>query len=178
MERTKINFLPFPILTTKRLLLRNLKDSDAREIFFLRSDDCVNKYLDRQKMKNKDEAKEFIIRITDGIKLNKWIYWAVCLKDNSELIGTICLWNFSDDKTTAEIGYELIPSFQAKGLMNEALRCIINYGFQTVKLQKIEAYTHRENVGSLKLLEKNNFKLEAGRTDESNANNIIYSISK
>ncbi len=173
----QLNFSPFPTLTTERLILRQLKNSDDAAIFLLRSDNSVNKYIDRPKQININEANEFIKMINDGINNNKWTYWAICLKNIPELIGTICLWNFSDDKTTAEIGYELKPSFQGKGLMNEALRCIINYGFQTIRLKKIDAYTHKENIGSLKLLEKNNFKLEPNRIDQENANNIIYTLT-
>lgn len=174
----EINFLPFPGLITKRLILRQLNESDSYSIFSIRSDNTINKYLDRPKMTNIDEAEEFIKKIIDGIKLNKWIYWGICFKGNPELIGTICLWNFSDDKTIAEIGYELLAPFQGKGLMNEALKCIIHYGFQTIGLEKIEAYTHRENSSSTRLLVKNDFQFIPDRHDENNSNNIIYTLTR
>ena len=179
MQKTmkEIDFLSFPNLITERLTLRYLKESDAPAIFSLRSDDTVNKYLDRPKIKSIDEAKDFIININEGIRLKKWIYWGICLKDVSELIGTICLWNFSDDTRTAETGYELLPSFQGKGLMDEALKCIINLGFQKIRLKVIEAYTHKENIGSIHLLERNNFKLAPFRYDDKNPNNSIYTLA-
>ena len=168
------NFHPFPTITTERLILRSLKDSDEPAIYSLRSDDITNKYLDRPKMKNINEAEEFIKKINDGIKLNGWFYWVISLKENPELIGTICLWNFSDDKKTAEIGYELMLPFQGKGFANEALKSIIDYGFNKIGLDKIEAYTHKENVSSVRLLERNGFKLNADRHNEYNADNTIY----
>jgi ribosomal-protein-alanine N-acetyltransferase len=172
----EINFTPFPVLSTERLTLRQLTDADDLAIFALRSDDIVNRYIDRPKQTSIDEVKAFILKINNGIKQNKWIYWAICLKDKPNLIGTICLWNFSNDKTNAEIGYELNPEFQGQGLMNEALRSIINYGIQTIGLQKIDAYTHKENDSSTRLLVMNNFKLDRDRKDEENINNIIYSL--
>lgn len=178
LKKTIMHFISFPKLTTKRLILRYLNETDCSAIFALRSDDVVNKYLDRPKMKNIDEANEFIKNINDGISLNKWLYWGICSKNNPELIGTICLWNFSNDKTTAEIGYELIPSFQGKGLMGEALKSIVNFGFQEIELKKIEAFTHIDNLSSKHLLEKNDFKLEVDRTDDTNVNNIIYSLTR
>jgi len=78
--------------------LRSLNDSDKQAINSLRSNNIINEYLDRQKMMNTEEAEEFIKKINDDIKLNKWSYWGICLKENPELIGTICLWYFSDNK--------------------------------------------------------------------------------
>jgi RimJ/RimL family protein N-acetyltransferase len=43
--------------------------------------------------------------------------------------------------------------------MDEALKCVINLGFQKTGLEAIEAYTHKENTGSIHLLERNDFKL-------------------
>jgi RimJ/RimL family protein N-acetyltransferase len=171
----EIKFLPFPELTTKRLLLRQLKKTDNLAIFSLRSDENINKYLDRPKTKSIDKAEEFILKINDGIKLNDRLYWAICLKENPALIGTICLWNFSDDKATAEVGYELKPSYQGRGLMNEALARVIKFGFQKIKLNKIEAFTHKENIRSTKLLKKNDFILMPDRIDPENLNIAVYS---
>ncbi|MCX6150668.1 MAG: GNAT family N-acetyltransferase [Ignavibacteriales bacterium] len=174
----EINFTPFPILTTERLTLRQLSGVDDLAIFFLRTDERVNKYIERQKPANLDEAKSFILKINDGIKHNNWIYWAISLRNNPDLIGTICLWNFSRDKTTAEVGYELNPVFHGQGLMNEALRSIIDFGIKTIGLKKIDAYTHKDNSRSTRLLEKNNFTLDLERKDEENLNNIIYSLTE
>lgn len=169
---------PFPTLSTHRLTLRQLNDTDDLTISSLRSNERVNQYIDRPKQTSIDEAKAFITKINDGIKLNQWIYWTICLKDNSELIGTICLWNFSEDKMTAELGYELSPTFQGQGLMNEAFKIILNYGFQTMGLKNIEAFVHKDNDSSIRLLVKNNFKLEAERKDEKNSNNLIFSLAE
>ena len=174
----EINFTPFPVLTTERLILRQLKDTDDIAISSLRSDDSVNKYIARSKQTNIDQAKAFIIKINDGIKQNKSIYWVVCLKDNPDLLGTICLWNFSKDKTYAELGYELNPSSQGKGLMDEALKCVLNYSFHTLGLHTIEAFTHKDNVGSTRMLVKNNFKHAPGRIDVDNTNNLIFYLTK
>ena len=68
------------------------------------------------------------------------------------MIGTISLWKFSEDKKTAEVGYDLNPVFHNKGIMTEALNCVLKYGFTQLQLDKIEAYTHKENQASRKLL--------------------------
>ena len=174
----KLNFTPFPKLKTERLIFRQLEEADNQEIFFLRSDDGVNQYIDRPRPNSIDEASGFISKINNGIKKDEWIYWAITLKDNSKLIGTICLWNFSNTKTIAELGYELNPDLHGQGIMNEALNHILNYGFQKIGLKKIEAFTHKDNIKSTTLLLKNNFKYDAGQKDKDNKNNIIFTITK
>ena len=152
------NFTPFPVLKTERLTLRQLRSSDDKEIFALRSNDHVNKYLDRKPSKSIDDAKNFIHTINDNIQRNESIYWAITLNGSDKLIGTICLFDFSDDNLKAEIGYELLPDFQGKGIMQEAASKVIYFGFQHIGLNSIEAYTHSENQNSTRLLEKFNFK--------------------
>lgn len=175
---SKLNFTPFPILTTERLILRCLEVSDDQQIFMLRSDNRVNQYLARPKQKDIKESMAFISKINNGINNNEWIYWAITLKESSKLIGTICLWNFSSKKNVAELGYELDPALQGKGIMSEALKKIIEFGFQEIELKKIEAYTHKNNDNSSKLLQKYNFKLDEERKDKENSDNIIFTLTK
>ena len=152
------NFKPFPVLKTERLTLRQLANTDDNEIFALRSNENVNKYLDRKPSKSIDDAKTFIQTINKNIQKNDSIYWAITLNDTDKLIGTICLFDFSDDNLKAEIGYELLPEFQGKGIMQEATSKVIDFGIQRIGLNLIEAYTHFENQNSTRLLDKFNFK--------------------
>jgi ribosomal-protein-alanine N-acetyltransferase len=153
----KRNFTPFPVLKTERLTLRQLVSGDANEIFALRSDVNVNKYLDRKPAKSIEDAMRFIQAIGENIQRNDSIYWAITLNGTDKLIGTICLFDFSDDNLKAEIGYELLPGFQGKGIMQEAASKVIEFGIQNIGLYSIEAYTHCENQSSTRLLEKFNF---------------------
>ncbi|MCB0476338.1 MAG: N-acetyltransferase, partial [Flavobacteriaceae bacterium] len=60
------NLKTFPILTTERLTLRQLSDSDVQEVFLLRSDALINKYLDRQPSKTLEDALKFIEQVKDN----------------------------------------------------------------------------------------------------------------
>ena len=112
----------------------------------LRSDEQVNKFLDRPKSVNINDAKNFIEKILDAVKSNQSIYWAITLKDEDTLIGTICMWNISFENNMAEIGYELHPDFQGKGLMQEAISTVTDYGFNKMNLKVITAFTHIDNT--------------------------------
>ncbi len=169
---------PFPELKTERLNLRKLEEVDCDMVLYLRSDKIVNEFIKRPKTESIEDALNFIKKINKGIVDNEWLYWSITLKDNPKMMGTICLWNFSNNRKVAEVGYDLSPKFQRKGIMSEALKCVVEFGFDILKLNTIEEFTHKENLSSTKLLLKNKFKLIAGRIDEDNLDNIIFEIEK
>lgn len=164
------------ILKTKRLLLRSLNLEDSPEILLLRSDKIVNQYIDREKTLNVKASEKFINSLQFSFLNKSLYYWGICMKNNSKLIGTICLWNFSKDKKTAEIGFDLLPKFHNKGIMTEALGIVINFGFNSLNLDKIEAFTHIKNTSSIKLLSTFKFLKNNSKIDRKNSNNIIYEL--
>lgn len=169
-----MNFIPFPILTTDRLILRKPTKADGNEVLFLRSDPSLNKYIDRPPTNNLKDAEAFIERLENGMQKGQNINWNITLKDNPKMIGNICLWNFSEDQKVGEVGYDLHTQFHGKGIMSEALKCVVKYGFQELGLEKIVAYTHRENESSKRLLENNNFTLVPDKADDYNEFNVIF----
>jgi ribosomal-protein-alanine N-acetyltransferase len=136
----------------------------------------VNQFLDRSKPDNISKAVEFIKLVNKGVDDGRSLYWAICLKDNPQLAGTICLWNFSADKKVAEIGFELSPAYQGMGIMQEAVSCVLEYAFDTISLQVIDAFVHKENIKSIRLLEKNNFVFQPEKTDENDPTLKAYSL--
>ncbi|MGP8213921.1 MAG: GNAT family N-acetyltransferase [Bacteroidia bacterium] len=155
------SFNPFPALTTERLILRQLSNDDVDDIFRLRADERVSRYIFRIPSTKTEEAKAFIEKINKGIDNNEWGYWAIALKSDNKLIGTACIWNISKENHRAEIGYELIPDFHGKGLMQETLPVLLDFGFNTMNLHSIEAVVNPKNIPSIKLLEKFSFVREA-----------------
>jgi [ribosomal protein S5]-alanine N-acetyltransferase len=170
------NFTPFPILITERLILRQLLINDEQEIFTLRSDSEINKYLDRQLSNTIDDARNFINKINDNINKNASLYWAITLSDGNILVGTICLFSFSDENDKCEIGYELLTNFQRQGIMKEASEKVIDYAFNTIKVRKIEAFLHRDNQSSIKLLEKLSFR-NSNEPDKTNPELICFYLT-
>jgi ribosomal-protein-alanine N-acetyltransferase len=177
-----LSFTPFPNLTTERLLLRQLTLQDDQEIFLLRSDDSVNEFLDRPKATSIEDAQKFIEKINNNISNDVAIFWAITLKNDSKLMGTIMFWNISVEDHKAEIGYELLPAYQGKGYMQEALSRVLDFGFSTLKLHIIEAWLVAENLKSIKLLEKYHFKRDfdaekKNLSAEDNKSSVIYTLT-
>ena len=174
-----MNFTPFPEITTERLLLRKLQATDCEVILFLRTDKNVTKYIERpehRKTKNISEAIELIKELESYIERNTSIVWGITLKNEPSIIGTICLWNFTQNDKIAEVGYDLDPRHQNKGLMSEAMKGIVAFGFHELKLEKIEAFTHAGNLPSTQLLGTHGFIHNVSRKDLDNTSNIIFEL--
>ena len=173
---TNRTFRPFPILTTERLILRQLVIGDEQEIFILRSHTEINKYLDRQISNTIDDARNFINKVNENINKSDSLYWAITLSDKNILVGTICLFGFSDENYKCEIGYELLTTFQGQGIMKEAVEKVVDYAFNTIKVKKIEAFLHRDNQSSIKLLEKFSFR-NSNEPDKTNPELVCFHLT-
>lgn len=147
----------FPELQTPRLFLRALTTSDDHTIFALRSNDEVNRFIGRTAAQTLADAARFIQERIKDIAASECLYWAIELKSTGRLIGTICYWNLNYNEESAEIGYELMPDMQGKGIMQEAITTVIAWGFNEMKLETITAFPLREHDKSVRLLEKNRF---------------------
>ncbi len=169
-------FSSFSLLDTKRLLLRFPNIHDAQSIFKLRSNAVINKYITRSVPKNLKDVETFITMISKNIATNKNLYWVIIRNDTQEIIGSLGYHSFSDDYKYGEIGYELHPDFHQKGYMSEAFEKAIQFGFQDLKLETIEAFTHKNNEASKSLLIKHKFVHQPKRIDEGFENNSIFQL--
>ncbi|MGC5744136.1 GNAT family N-acetyltransferase [Chryseobacterium sp. NFX27] len=166
------------MIETARLILKEINESHVEDILKIRSNEIINQFVKRISPKTNYDALQFILTIKERTQNNQTLYLGITYKNQPDLIGTICLWNFSEDRKTAEVGYELLPDYHRKGIMSEALKAVLNYGFNNLHLQEILAFTSRYNENSKGLLLKHHFILEEGRTDEGFPDNIIFSLKK
>jgi ribosomal-protein-alanine N-acetyltransferase len=156
-----INFTPFPNLETERLILRRIDKNDCEEILALRGNAETMKYIPRPLAKNLEDAMEHIVMIDSKIENNEAINWAITLKDNPKLIGIIGHYRIKPEHFRAEVGYMLLPEFHGKGIITEAIKTAIRYGFDQMKLHSIEGVIDPRNIASEKVLQKNGFVKEA-----------------
>ncbi len=157
----ELNFDSFPVLETERLVLRRTILDDANDYFVLRSSPEAMKHICKPLQKSVEETKELIYKINEMIAFNDGISWAVCLKNNNKMIGSVSFHKIDKDNHRAEIGYMLHPDYWRMGIISEAIEAIINYGFNTLKFHSIEAHIDPTNIGSEKILQKFNFVKEA-----------------
>lgn len=156
-----LNFSPFPVLETDRLLFRRVTEHDAKEILELRSDPDTMKYIPRPLLKNTEDALEHYKIINDAIENNTSINWGVTLKGNPKLLGIIGFYRIQPEHYRAEIGYMILPEFQGKGIVTESIQTLLKYAFNEMNLHSVEAVIDPDNLASERVLQKCNFIKEA-----------------
>lgn len=150
----------FPVLETERLVLRQLNQGDARDIFHYFSLDGVTKFYDLESFTNINQAEELIHRWSQKFERNLGIRWGITLRSENRIIGTCGFHDWRKNHQKAEIGYELTPEYWRNGIMTETIEKVIDYGFNNLGLNRIEAFVEPENMRSRKVLERKGFKVE------------------
>lgn len=167
---------PFPEIKTNRLHLKEIKNTHLEDIFKIYKDEKVTKYYDLLPLTELSEAKKEIEFFRNRFKENTGIRWGISYLNQSEIIGTVGF-NKIIDHHKGRIGYDLQSRHWGKGIMTEALEAILNYGFNSLELNRIEAEVMIGNVASEKLLTKLHFQKEGILSDWMYWNNRYYDIS-
>lgn len=147
-----MTFSPFPVLQTQRLLLRQLCNDDVADVFIIRSDPDVMKYIPRPLAVTLNDAAAVIQMVNDFIEKGEKINWAITTKSTGKVIGMIGYVNMKPQHFRAEVGYSLSKAWHRQGIMHEALACVLKYGFEHLKLHSVEAIIDSDNIASGKLL--------------------------
>jgi ribosomal-protein-alanine N-acetyltransferase len=151
---------PFPTLSTERLSLREITENDMIDLFQLLSNTEVMKHI-AMPLITEAEAAAKIKFYQELLLKQEAINWAIALNPDNKLIGTILLKAIDCKNHRAEVGYMLYPDFWRKGIVQEALICILNFAFNTLNFHSLEARIDPYNTASEKILEKNGFMKEA-----------------
>jgi ribosomal-protein-alanine N-acetyltransferase len=146
-----------PSLTAEKIVLRPLNEDDLNFLFQLRSNEEVNRHLERKPAQHLSDVISFIQIIQKNEMAGESLYWIIEDKELSVPAGTICLWNFNHNQKSAELGYELLPPFQGRGFMKQALDLVINYAFHQMNFNTLIAYSAIGNTKSAALLQKMRF---------------------
>lgn len=157
----KLDFSPFPILETERLILRELVHADVKEVFYFRSDKEIMKFIPRPLAQTEQDALDHIDMMQEAIAKEDGINWGITLKGNDKIIGIAGLYRINKPSFRAEIGYLLDPEHQGKGIISEAVQKIVEYGFETCHFHTTTAIIDPGNHASEKVLQKANFQKEA-----------------
>ena len=135
---------------TREILLEVLKQSrEEQNVFFGAESDDILDY----------ELKKLKAKIKDNIVQN-WVKWDLVLLDTGIVIGSCGFHNWQPIHERAEVGYLLREEYRKQGYMSEALRAVIQYGFQKMDLNRIEAFISPDNKPSVQVVKGLNFRYE------------------
>ncbi len=154
------DFAIFPVLETERLILRELVPGDAEAVFRIRGDYQVTHYNFGAPYQRIEQAQQLLRSVREGYREARELRWGITRKGNSAVIG-ICgynYWNRHDRR--ASVGYDLARAYWGQGIVPEAMREVIAFGFTHMNLNRIEADCAAENTASVRVLEKLGFQPE------------------
>lgn len=150
----------FRPLTTRRLRLRALAETDADFILAHFSDPEVCLYLkDAEPFAERAQALGLIAFFADPDRVRA-CRWGICLKESGQIIGTLGFLHWDAHNLSAEIGFDLAHHWWGRGLMSEALTAVINAAHLGLGLNRIWAVVHTGNQRSLKTLHRLGFQTE------------------
>jgi ribosomal-protein-alanine N-acetyltransferase len=149
-------FKGLPIIETDRLILRDLRFEDADAYFHYHNLDAALEYYD-WRPNSLDEAIESIRSIRADYEEQKYLHFAITLKESDQLIGDCGIF-FADHK--GEINYMLDPTYWGKGYMKEALTGLMSLCFKEADVYRIQAMTLPDNDASRSMLTSLNFTCE------------------
>jgi ribosomal-protein-alanine N-acetyltransferase len=143
-----------PTLETDRLILRRMTPSDAEAVFAYASDPEVTRYVVWDTHRSIQDSRAFLELAVQKYKSGGEPDWGIVYKGDHHFVGTCGFVGWDVDHARAEIGYVLSRKYWGRGLMPEALRAMIAFGFERMGLNRIEARCIAENTTSARVMEK------------------------
>jgi ribosomal-protein-alanine N-acetyltransferase len=149
-----------PVLETDRLVLRPLRLEDAPRVAALADDRSIAEQTRLPFPYLPECAVNFIDSLPTEWKKERAAVFAICLKNDGAVVGTIGLHVSPMDRSVAETGYWLGFDFHGNGYATEAARRVCGWGLSEWGLRRISACTHGGNVASERVLTKVGFARE------------------
>lgn len=175
---TPFAFDQFPVIETERLILRQPDRQDLEDIFEVLSHEEVAKYVSVARFQTMVEAETELKWYRGLFEQKQGLRWAVAERSTGKFIGSCGYKHYSADHNKAEIGYDLNHSWWNKGIMSEALRPIIEYGFTHMQLNRMEADADTRNTASIHLLQKFGFQIEGIHRETEFENGMYIDLVK
>ena len=148
MQLFQSMFSTLPRLETERLILRPLKMGDARDLFAYARDPEVSRHVLWDTHENIGQSRQFLRAAIRQYRRGLPGSFAITLKSSGRMIGTVGFMWVNIDNRSAEVGYSLGRDYWNQGIMTEALREVIAFGFDKLQLNRIEAQHETDNPAS------------------------------
>ena len=143
-----------PTLETDRLILRRMTMRDAADVFLYSKDEEVARHVLWSAQKDISEAKDYCRFMAKRYRSDQPSSWGIIDKATNRLVGTIGYMDYNEDNATVEVGYSLARWLWNGGYMTEALTRVIEYTFEAMDVNRIEAQHELENPSSGRVMEK------------------------
>ena len=158
-------------IETPRLVLRKAEMADAEPMFRnWAADPEVTRFLTWPPHENVEVTQSLLKHWTTEYEKDDYYHWMVVLKELGEPIGSISVVNQRDDIAEAEIGYCIGKAWWHQGIMTEALTAVMDYLFDEVGMNRIEAKHDVNNPHSGAVMKKCGMRYE-GTSRQSDRNN-------
>ena len=179
----ELKFLGTPTLETERLILRKLNIFDAQDVFDYAKEPQVASYVTWEPHKTIEESVQFIKWLIERTERDEAGDWGIELKENRKIIGSRGFRSCDFKNSCGILGYWIGKDYWGRGLMTEALKRIIKFSFEDLKINRIEAMHVPDNIASGKVMEKAGMAYEGYLRQKIFAKGIyrdvkIYSIVK
>ena len=171
-------------LETDRLILRRFRVEDADDMFRnWASDSEVTRFLTWPTHTDVSVTKTLLADWVNQYAQPAYYNWAIELKEDHELIGNISVVKLNEKIQGADIGYCMGRAWWGKGIMPEALKCVITFLFKEVGVNRVAACHDVNNPKSGRVMEKSGMKTEgiwraAGWNNQGLCDEVWHSILK
>lgn len=165
--------LATPTLTSERLVLRPFADADGDALFTLQSDPHVLRYWDSPPWVDRSSIERFMAGCREMAENGTGARLAIDRVIDSTFIGWITFNSWNPDFRSASLGYCLSESAWGNGYATEAAQAVLQWSFDTLDLNRVQAEADTRNTSSARVLEKLGFVLEGTLREDCIVNKVV-----
>lgn len=161
-----INNIGTKEINSDRIIMRRFiyEDNHSMRKYWI-SDPEVQKMYSEPIYTTTEEVNELLKKYIDSYEKDNYYRWAITLKDSAECIGQIAYFLVDEKNNWGEIEYCIGREFQNNGYITEAVKSIVRYGFEQMKLHKVQVCHKSNNPKSARVIEKSGFIYEGKLRD-------------
>lgn len=161
-----MNSIGTKTINTERLTLRKFDFADAEDMLELWASKPEIQHMYSEPTYNTlDEVKGLLKKYIQNYDNSDYYRWAIVDNDSDRCIGQIAFYLVNLNNHFAEIEYCIATDYQNRGLMTEAVKAVIGFGFEKIGLHKIQISTKEINAPSKRVIEKCGFNYEGTLRD-------------
>ncbi|HEX8825096.1 MAG TPA: GNAT family protein [Archangium sp.] len=149
-----------PTLETPRLRLRWLTEADVPALYELFSNREVTRYWSWSAYTELAQAETLLRNVHKFFAERSLFQWGIARREDDKVVGTCTLAELSGQHRRASLGYALDRAHWGQGHGREAVSRVMEFGFTTLELHRLEADVDPRNAGSIKVLEGLGFQRE------------------